>query len=148
MNERFNEQLKNSGLSVYSLSRTSGIPYTTVSEIKNCKTSINKCSLQTVYRLAASLGVKPEEITDEILYLDGCKGIYNGIHYIWNCDKTTKLKFSYDKEDVVIDFGVLYNIPMRIPLYNIIAGWRIQEYIDAQKWKKRAYEIWEKRNGK
>ena len=135
-------------MSVYALSKLSGIPYTTVSEIKNCKTSINKCALQTVYRLAAALGVPPEEITDEILYLDGAEGVYNGIHYRWSCDETTKLHFSYANEEVVIDLGTLYNIPSRLAVYQIIAGWRIREYIDKLLWKEHAEKLWRDRYGK
>ena len=148
MNDNFRKKLKESGLSVYALSRASGVPYTTVSEIKNCKTSINKCSLQTVYRLAAALGAAPEEISDEILYLDGTEGVYEGIRYRWDCDKTSKIEFSYDGKDVVIDFERMFNIPSRISIYNIIAGWRIKSYLENLQWKEHAHEVWRQKNGK
>ena len=148
MNENIIRKLKESAISVYALSHLSGVPYTTVSEIKNCKTAINKCSFQTVSKLAAALGVDPAEITDEILFLDGAETVYNGIRYRWHCDDTSRIEFVYKGERVVVDFGVLYNIPSRIRLYNTLAEWRIQEYIDKHEWEEHANELWVKLNDK
>lgn len=47
-------------LSVYQCSKLSGIPYTTLLELVNNKTNIEKCTAETVYRLAKTLGVDME----------------------------------------------------------------------------------------
>ena len=148
MNDKFKQKLNESGLSVYALSRISGIPYTTVSEIKNCKTSINKCSLYTVYKLAAALCCAPDDITDEILYLDGTEAVYKGICYKWKCDDTSKIRFTNNGQEVTIDFGTLYNIPSRMDAYNLFARWRIQRYLDDLAWKKKNDDRWRQLNDK
>ena len=52
------------GITKYSLSKTSGVPYTTLNDICNGKTSIEKCSAETVYRLAKQLHVPMEELLE------------------------------------------------------------------------------------
>lgn len=47
---------------IATLSRESGLPYTTVSEIANGKKSIEKCSAGTVYSLACALGTTVENL--------------------------------------------------------------------------------------
>lgn len=47
-------------LSVYQCSKLSGIPYTTLLELVNNKTNIEKCTAETVYRLAKILDVDME----------------------------------------------------------------------------------------
>ena len=49
-------------MSVYQCSKISGIPYTTLLEVVNGKTDINKCSAETVYRLAKTLNIDMESL--------------------------------------------------------------------------------------
>ena len=49
-------------MSVYRLAKTSQIPYATVNDICNGKTRLEKCSAETVYRLAHALNVSMEEL--------------------------------------------------------------------------------------
>ena len=46
----------------YRLSKLTGIPYTTISDICSGKTDIRRCSADTVYRIAEALGMTVEEI--------------------------------------------------------------------------------------
>ena len=48
--------------SVYRLAKTSQIPYATVNDICNGKTRLEKCSAETVYRLAHALNIAMEEL--------------------------------------------------------------------------------------
>lgn len=48
--------------SISNLSRESGLPYTTVSEIVNGKKTLGKCSALTVYRIAGALGTTVESL--------------------------------------------------------------------------------------
>ncbi len=53
--------LEEKELSVYKCAKLSGIPYTTLLEVVRGKTSIAKCSVETVYRLAQILDVSVDE---------------------------------------------------------------------------------------
>ncbi len=56
------DTLKQKNMSVYRLAKTSEIPYTTVNEIVNGKVRLEKCSAETVYRLAKALDISMEEM--------------------------------------------------------------------------------------
>ena len=49
----------------YRLSLWSGIPHTTLNDICSGKTKLEKCSAMTVYKLAKSLDVSMEKLTEE-----------------------------------------------------------------------------------
>ena len=52
--------LRQKNMSLYQCAKLSGIPYTTVSEIVRGKTTLSKCSAETVYKIARALGVSME----------------------------------------------------------------------------------------
>ena len=66
-NENFNRILEESGKSMYALSMSSGVPFTTISEIHRGQNDINQCAAGTVKRIAAALGVAPDDIMNDIL---------------------------------------------------------------------------------
>ena len=137
-NSNFNKALNDSGMTMYALSKLSGVPYTTVNEIHRGKLDINQCAAGTVYRLAGVLDASPDSIINEINYLDGIKGRHRGIDYMWSADGSARLIFEYDGDHVTLDTGKIYNIPSRMKYYSIIAGWMIEEYIEDIEWKKSA----------
>ena len=47
-----NELLREKKISKYRLSRLSGVPYTTINDICTGKTRIEKCSAETIYKIA------------------------------------------------------------------------------------------------
>lgn len=57
-----NRLLHDKKMSVYKLSKDSGIPYATVNDICNGKTSLEKCSGETIYKIAKTLNVSMEDI--------------------------------------------------------------------------------------
>lgn len=59
--------LKQNGITKYSLSKNSGVPYTTLNDICRGKTSLEKCSAETVYRLARELHVSMEELLESCM---------------------------------------------------------------------------------
>ena len=137
-NDNFNRALADSGMTMYALSKNSGVPYTTVNEIHRGKIDINQCAAGTVQRLAAFLDVPSEKILNKINYLDGVKGRYRGIDYMWTTDGTTQLLFEYQGEPVKMDTEKMLDIPSRMRYYSIIAGWMIKEYIEHDEWQKAA----------
>ena len=52
-----NELIKEKNITKYRLAKNSGIPYTTINDICNGKARIEKCSAETIYRIAKELGV-------------------------------------------------------------------------------------------
>ncbi|MCQ4936007.1 helix-turn-helix transcriptional regulator [Anaerotignum propionicum] len=58
------ELLKEKGLSRYSLSKTSGVPWATLADICSGKTSLNRCSAETLSKLSKALNLSIEEILE------------------------------------------------------------------------------------
>lgn len=143
-NSGFNEALIRSSMSMYALSRLSGVPYTTINEIRNGKNDINQCAAGTVWRLAAALDVPADSIINNINYLDGVRGKYKGIDFVWSTDESSQITFEYEGKPVTLSAGAIYNIPSRIRYYNIIAGWMIKEYASRKEWEKEALRIAER----
>lgn len=56
------ELLKEKGLSRYSLSKKSGVPWATLSDICYGKTSLNRCNARTISKLSHALELSVEEI--------------------------------------------------------------------------------------
>lgn len=146
-NMNFNTALERSGMSMYALSKASGVPYTTINEIRNCKNDINQCAASTVWRLSAALGVSAEEIINPIYYLDGVRGKYKGIDFTWSVDDCSSIIFEFEGEHVTLSIDRIYNIPSRIKYYNIIAGWMIKDYTERRKWEKEAQRLIERIEG-
>lgn len=57
-----NELLKEKGMSRYSLSKASGIPWATLSDICSGKTSLARCNAQTIQKLSIAFGLTIEEV--------------------------------------------------------------------------------------
>lgn len=57
-----NELIKEKGMSKYSLSKASGIPWATLSDIFSGKTSLTRCNAQTLQKLSGALGMTIEDI--------------------------------------------------------------------------------------
>lgn len=62
-----NELIKEKNITKYRLAKNSGIPYTTINDICNGKARIEKCSAETIYRIAKELGVSMESIIEPCL---------------------------------------------------------------------------------
>ena len=57
--------LKKKNMSVYRFSKLSGVPYATLNELCNNKTSLEKCNAGTLYRICKTLGVSMEEMLEQ-----------------------------------------------------------------------------------
>lgn len=56
------ELLEQKNMTKYRLSKESGVPFATISDICGGKTQVQKCSGETLYRLARALGVSMEAL--------------------------------------------------------------------------------------
>lgn len=59
--------LQSRNMSIYRLSKTSGIAYATVNDIVNGRTQLEKCSAETVYRIAQALNISMEKLLEPCL---------------------------------------------------------------------------------
>ena len=57
--------LDQQGLTKYRLSKISGVPYATVNDICNGKVKVEKCSVETVYRLSRALNTTMETFIED-----------------------------------------------------------------------------------
>ena len=100
--------LKDNKLKISEISRTSGLPYTTVNDLINGRTSIRKTSVDTALRLADALGISIDSLimlsspprieagkwTGKIkssgkkYYLDFTDGDVSGEKYLCKANKT------------------------------------------------------------
>ncbi len=145
MNDNFNRVFDRAGLSMYALSQLSGVPYTTINEIRNGVNDINRCSAGTVWRLGAALGADPGELINRIRFLEGVKGRAGKVDYVWHSDDTSRLCFEYDGENVELDTDRLYDIPARVRYYREIARWMIGDYIEQKSWDAEAEKYMKQR---
>ena len=60
-----NELLSDIGMTKYRLAKLAGIPNATLSELCSGKTSIEKCSGETLYKIAKALNVSIESLLDD-----------------------------------------------------------------------------------
>ena len=59
-----NSIMAENNISVYRLSKSSGIPYATINDICNNKVNLAKCNAETIYKLAKELNVSMEELLE------------------------------------------------------------------------------------
>ena len=64
MKMSINEILENKGMTKYRLAKLSGVPHTTLNDIFSGKTRIEKCSGETLYKIAKALSVSIETLLE------------------------------------------------------------------------------------
>ena len=62
MNSGFKDALNKSGMTMYSLAKQTDVPYTTINRLVNERLSINNCNAGAVFKIAATLGVRMEDL--------------------------------------------------------------------------------------
>lgn len=63
----FPELLERKNITLYQLSKNSGVPYTTVNDIYHGRASLDKCTAETVYKLSKELELSMEELLSPYL---------------------------------------------------------------------------------
>ena len=66
------EILKEKNMSIYRLSKASKLPYATVNDVCSGKSKLEKCSAETVYKIAKSLDVSMEELLEPCFFNRSC----------------------------------------------------------------------------
>ena len=60
----FNRIVQNRNVSAYRLSKDSDVPYMTINDLMNNKTTLTKCNAETVYKIAKALNTSVEELIE------------------------------------------------------------------------------------
>ena len=75
-----NALLEQKGITKYRLAKQSGVPHATLNDLCSGKTSIGKCSSETLYRIAKALGVSMETLVKtEMLELERLRSYEYGL---------------------------------------------------------------------
>lgn len=102
-NNNFNNMLAAKGATAYSVSKETGIPYTTLSELKNNKLDINKCSYETLARLASFFQCRPENLVNPVQILRNISGKYRKYPYHWVINgETAELHMNDHGNDILL----------------------------------------------
>lgn len=107
LNRNFLCHVEACGKTVYQISKETGIPYTTISELANGKIDINKCAADTVFRLTLYFRCSMEEILNRVSLLANVSGIYRGIKYQWKPGRnhSVELHIRDQGEEKILDKG-------------------------------------------
>lgn len=108
MNNNFTKHLKKKNLSVYQVSKQTGIPYTTLSEIANGKIDINKCSAITVFKLSLYFECNAEDLLNPEPLIANISGTYKNIKYKWETKENSQLAYLHiwdNNKEKIIDNG-------------------------------------------
>lgn len=103
MNDRFKKAISTNSISLYRLSKETGIPYTTLSELMNDKKNINNIAAETVYKLCLYFNCRQEELLNNCFLLENSEGKYNRIKYYWKSnDSIIELHIEDNNKDIIL----------------------------------------------
>ena len=109
MNEKFISYFKKKEKTTYWVSKETGIPYTTLSELLNQKIDINKCAAGMVFRLSLYFNCSVENLLNSESLITNVSGVYQNIKYKWIPAQTkgcVQLKIQDYNQEHIIDEGL------------------------------------------
>ena len=122
------DYLKQKGISVYALSKTSGVSYSTLNDLVNGKVGIDNCRVSIVRALSVALCLSMDSFYD--LCADRDHKVRNsyGVNAVLNVrNKSYFVEFEHDDKPVKL---VLCKVNDDTSYYiDDIASWRVDEYI-------------------
>lgn len=140
--------MENKKITRYRLSKNSGIPYTTVSDILSGKARLEKCTAETIYKLAKELNVPMETLLEPCFETRSSFELYKSnichqvkekgdIQFVIDTLENNKIRKLYEKEWypeclyllAMLDYiSRINNIPLCAD-YNDIRKFKLQEPI-------------------
>lgn len=139
MNENFIKYFTKKTKSIYQASKQTGIPYTTLSELVNKKTDINKCSAVTVFKLSLYFECSVEDLLNPEPLIVNMSGIYRNIKYKWETEENSQLAYLHiwdNNKEKIIDNGKFH-----IAKFYLANGIMTEAIIDAYLVEKEAKEM-------
>ena len=97
-----NELIEQKNVTKYSLSKSSGIPYTTVNDICSGRVRLEKCSAETIYKLSKELGVSMEVLLNPCFVKRGSFELYksNVCHRVKQLGDVDFIIETLEKDDI------------------------------------------------
>lgn len=139
-NQAFQQKIQEAGVSLYAVSKGTGLPYMTINKLMNDKLEINQCAFDTVARLAAYLGCAVTEITNPVPIMNNVTGKYNGMRYEWIATEDTTTLNLYERGKLVE--SQYFHAMIGTKFYKAYIG-TAECYIDIyQKQKAAEEEVW------
>lgn len=136
-NVNFSQYCSKSGETIYAISHATGIPYTTLSELKNNKLNINQCAFDTIARLAAFFNCTPESLVNPTQLMKNISGKYRGIAYRWIVtDDRSELHILDDGLDLVLQKSQKLTQPRFYHAYSATALCLIDIYLEQKEVRK------------
>ena len=116
------------GISIYAASRATGIPYSTLNDLANCKVDLENCKLGMVLSLSSYLDISIEELMDICRIDKKVVSTSYGVDANINVrNKSYTVAFEYDDENIEME---LCKVNEDTSYYiDSIAKWRTEEYI-------------------
>lgn len=112
-----NDIMEKKKITQYKLSKESGVPYSTINDIFNGRTSLAKCTAETVYRIAKVLDLSMEELLSDQM--------------------ENRMDFELFKSQVCHQFKELGDINFMI---NLLEGNDIRKFYD-KKWYRESFYL-------
>lgn len=136
----FADYLKERGLTVYAVAKSSDIPYSTLNDLANGKVEIDNCKVSVLMRLSDSLGISCEEL---YLLCQGnsfrmCVEPYDTDVNVFVKNKKYYMDFTYDGIQVEQEVCKVNEIS-RFYIDEIVK-WRVEDYFHD-----RLMEEWDER---
>lgn len=103
-----NDLLTKKKISKYRLAKESGVPQTTIADICSRKARIEKCSVETIYKIAKTLNVSMESLIEAELNTDNQKRVDFDIF------KSNVCHFVKDKGDIEFIIDTLSSDEVRV----------------------------------
>ena len=97
-----NELIEQKSVTKYRLSKSSGIPYTTVNDICSGRARLERCSAETIYKLSKELGVSMEVLLDPCFVKRGSFELYksNVCHRVKELGDVDFIIETLEKDDI------------------------------------------------
>ena len=141
MNDNLNEKITKSNKTLYTISKESGIPYTTLRELVTGKTNVNNCAVETVLILSLYLGCEIKDLINAAPLIANSSGKYRGVKYKWIYTQDHEMELHvWDKnEEKIIDSGGSFNQIRFYHAYRDMTETLIEDYIEKMESERMLY---------
>lgn len=133
MNGKFIRKIEETGKTIYNISKETGIPYTTLSDLIREKTGINKASAETVYLLSLYLNCPVADILDEFPLIRNVSGKYRNIKYKWEFQNKMELHIWDGNVEKIISNGYACNQERFFTSYKLMTEMLIDYYLEEKE---------------
>lgn len=133
--------LQKQKISIYSLSKSSNIPYSTLNDLVNGKVDINNCKVSILVKLSKALNLNLDSIYKLCVYEDNevYSSTYKVTGTIFTKNKYYYVRFTYDNEN--IELKVCSTRKENKDYLKTIVLWTFEEYIENREMDKIAKSL-------